>query len=65
MKGFRSWLQVARLLAELRMDKESLIAGLLHDTVEDNPAQITFEEIGVCFHPCRAHPQTQCAVKQW
>ena len=39
--------QVARLLAELRMDKESLIAGLLHDTVEDNPAQITFEEIGV------------------
>lgn len=35
------------------MDKESLIAGLLHDTVEDNPAQITFEEIGVssCSQP--------------
>jgi len=39
--------QVTRLLAELRMDKDSLIAGLLHDTVEDNPGQITFEEIGV------------------
>ena len=39
--------QVTRLLAELRMDRDSLIAGLLHDTVEDNPGQITFEEIGV------------------
>ena len=29
------------------MDRDSLIAGLLHDTVEDNPGQITFEEIGV------------------
>lgn len=47
MVSCRSVGQVARLLAELRMDKESLIAGLLHDTVEDNPAQITFEEIGV------------------
>ena len=47
--------QVARLLAELRMDKESLIAGLLHDTVEDNPAQITFEEIGVSAAVGPAH----------
>ena len=45
-------MQVARVLAELHMDKECLIAGLLHDTVEDNPTQITFEEIGVsCTEP--------------
>ncbi len=40
-------MQVARLLAELRMDMESLCAGLLHDTVEDNPHVATFEEIEV------------------
>ena len=40
-------LQVTRLLAELRMDVESLCAGLLHDTVEDNPHVASFEEIEV------------------
>ncbi len=49
--------EVTRILAELRMDYESLIAGLLHDTVEDTNL-VTFEEIGVrfCAHPtgCRA-----------
>jgi hypothetical protein len=44
---YGSYAQVTRLLAELRMDKDSLIAGLLHDTVEDQPGQVTFEEIGV------------------
>ena len=32
------------------MDRDSLIAGILHDTVEDNPDSITFEEIGVSRH---------------
>lgn len=39
--------QVARILAALRMDMDSLIAGLLHDTVEDNPHVASFEEIEV------------------
>ena len=38
--------QVARLLAELKMDYESLCAGLLHDTVEDT-SFVNFEEIEV------------------
>lgn len=44
-------LQVARLLAELRMDTESLCAGLLHDTVEDNPHVASFQEIEVTTPP--------------
>lgn len=38
--------EVTRILAELKMDYESLIAGLLHDTVEDTDF-VSFEEIGV------------------
>ena len=38
--------EVTRILAELHMDYESLIAGLLHDTVEDTDL-VSFEEIGV------------------
>jgi (p)ppGpp synthase/HD superfamily hydrolase len=38
--------EVTRILAELKMDYESLIAGLLHDTVEDTEA-VSFEEIEV------------------
>jgi len=36
--------EVTRILAELEMDWESLVAGLLHDTVEDTD-RITFGEI--------------------
>jgi (p)ppGpp synthase/HD superfamily hydrolase len=36
--------EVTRILAELKMDHESLIAGLLHDTVEDTE-NVKFEEI--------------------
>jgi GTP pyrophosphokinase len=43
--------EVTRILAEYRMDWESLAAGLLHDTVEDQPNQITFYEIEVRL-PC-------------
>lgn len=38
--------EVARILAELQMDSESLVAGLLHDTVEDTK-EVSFEEIQV------------------
>ena len=38
--------EVTRILAELQMDHESLIAGLLHDTVEDTQF-VCLEEIGV------------------
>jgi GTP pyrophosphokinase len=38
--------EVARILAELQMDGESLAAGLLHDTVEDTQ-DVSFEEIEV------------------
>ena len=38
--------EVTRILAELKMDYESLIAGLLHDTVEDTE-NVKFEEIEV------------------
>lgn len=37
-------LAVASILTQLRMDEETIAAGLLHDTVEDNPS-ITIEEI--------------------
>ena len=39
-------LEVALILAQLRMDAVSVIAGLLHDTVEDCD-QVTFDEIEV------------------
>ena len=43
--------EVTRILAELKMDHESLVAGLLHDTVEDTE-NVKFEEIEVrdCQH---------------
>ena len=40
-------LSVAIILAELEMDKETIIAGLLHDVVEDTP--ITEEELTATF----------------
>ena len=40
--------EVTRILAELKMDYESLIAGLLHDTVEDTE-NVKFEEIEVGY----------------
>lgn len=40
---------VTGLLAELHMDADSLIAGLLHDTVEDT--SVTFEQIEEKFGP--------------
>ena len=40
-------LEVARLLAELRQDPETVCAGLLHDTVEDTAT--TLKEIGEHF----------------
>lgn len=39
--------EVAKLLAEMHLDADALIAGLLHDTVEDT--SVTFEEIEACF----------------
>lgn len=42
--------EVARILAELQMDGESLAAGLLHDTVEDTQ-DVSFEEIEVMLLP--------------
>ncbi|KAI8475534.1 MAG: hypothetical protein J3K34DRAFT_365587 [Monoraphidium minutum] len=36
--------EVTRILAEMRMDAESLVAGLLHDTVEDTDA-VCFDDI--------------------
>ena len=42
--------EVTRILAELKMDYESLIAGLLHDTVEDTE-NVKFEEIEVSCMP--------------
>ncbi len=41
--------EVTRILAELRMDSDSLIAGLLHDTVEDCGETVGLEEIGFYF----------------
>lgn len=41
--------EVTRILAELKMDTESLVAGLLHDTVEDCGEQVGLEEIGFHF----------------
>ena len=38
---------VTEILAELRLDADALLAGLLHDTVEDT--EVTFEQIEVEF----------------
>ena len=40
-------LHVAIILAELEMDKESIIAGILHDVVEDTP--MTLEDLQAEF----------------
>ncbi len=42
-------LEVAGLLAELKLDEASVVTGLLHDTIEDTLA--TKEEIGELFGP--------------
>ena len=42
-------LEVAEVLADMRMDSTSIAAGLLHDSVEDTPA--TNEEIEAGFGP--------------
>ena len=42
-------LHVAIILAELEMDKESIIAGVLHDVVEDT--DVTLDEITAKFGP--------------
>ena len=41
--------EVMSIVGEMRLDLESLMAALLHDTVEDTDA--TFEEIGEAFGP--------------
>ncbi len=46
-------LEVAEVLAEMRMDATSIAAGLLHDSVEDT--QATSEEIGTEFGEQVAH----------
>ncbi len=43
--------EVTRILAELRMDWESLAAGILHDTVEDCGDSVGLDEIGFAFGP--------------
>ena len=40
---------VARILAEMRLDHETLMAALLHDTIEDTP--VTKEELSELFGP--------------
>ena len=46
-------LEVAEVLAEMKMDSTSIAAGLLHDSVEDTPA--TNEEIAARFGDQVAH----------
>lgn len=41
--------EVTRILAELQLDRDTLIAGLLHDTVEDTA--LTLEEIESRYGP--------------
>ena len=42
-------LEVAGILTELKLDTDTIVTGLLHDTVEDTVA--TIEEIGNTFGP--------------
>ena len=42
-------ISVATVLAHLRMDGDTLVAGLLHDTVEDT--RLSFGDIEACFGP--------------
>ena len=42
-------IQTAMLLSSLKMDKETVMAGLLHDTVEDT--ELTFEQVEALFGP--------------
>ncbi len=42
-------LSVAKILAELELDRESIAAGLLHDVVEDT--EYTLDEISEMFNP--------------
>ena len=46
-------LEVANILADMRMDVESIAAALLHDVIEDTPA--TREDIEEMFGPGVAH----------
>jgi GTP pyrophosphokinase len=46
-------LEVAAILTELKLDSDTIITGLLHDTVEDTVA--TIEEIEESFGPQVAH----------
>ncbi|MCF8091369.1 MAG: bifunctional (p)ppGpp synthetase/guanosine-3',5'-bis(diphosphate) 3'-pyrophosphohydrolase [Desulfotignum sp.] len=46
-------LEVAQILAEMRLDVESIAAALLHDVIEDTPA--TKEDIQDLFGPGVAH----------
>lgn len=46
---FQHSLSVANILAELRMDYETIAAAILHDVLEDT--QITYEEIKCEFNP--------------
>jgi GTP diphosphokinase / guanosine-3',5'-bis(diphosphate) 3'-diphosphatase len=43
-------LQVTLILAQMRMDRNTLVAGLLHDSVEDNP-EITIRKVELEFGP--------------
>src|SRR5277367_6428734 len=46
-------LQVAEVLAEMKLDATAIAAGLLHDAVEDTP--VTSEEIATAFGEQVAH----------
>ncbi len=41
--------EVARILASLRVDVDSLVAALLHDTVEDSEGKVTLRDIEYTF----------------